>query len=155
MRVKTTVSAHALIVKQPPASSQQQVLLVRLAYRDHRWRHWCFPGGYVDEGEEISTALCREVREETGLKLLTWEQVSVTPFLDLQQPNISFIYQCTQWQGEATACSRELIEVAWFDEEAFRLVAQQGPLAYPAEMCRQVEALGWHIPLKVKGTKAS
>lgn len=147
MRVKTTISTHALITKEDSFTKKQQVLLVRLAYRDHRWRHWCFPGGYVDEGEELITALCREVREETSLELLSWERVGVTPLLGLQQPNISFIYRCDTWQGVAAACSRELIEVAWFDEEQFLAIAQaDGPLAYPSHMRRQVKALGWQIP---------
>lgn len=37
---------------------------------DDRWfaDSWCFPGGRVDEGEDVSTALHREIQEETGLE---------------------------------------------------------------------------------------
>ncbi len=153
MRVKTTISAHALIVNQDPSTNKKQVLLVRLAYKDHRWRHWCFPGGYVDVGEEITTALCREVFEETGVELLSYEQVAVSPLLQLKQPNISFIYRCDAWKGIATARSQELVEVAWVDEVEFRTLAREGPLAYPAHMCRQVETLGWQIPLEDQADK--
>ena len=30
---------------------------------------WCFPGGYVDRGEEVESAARREVLEETGLEV--------------------------------------------------------------------------------------
>ena len=30
---------------------------------------WCFPGGYVDRGEEVTAAARREVKEETGLEV--------------------------------------------------------------------------------------
>jgi 8-oxo-dGTP pyrophosphatase MutT (NUDIX family) len=151
MRIKTTVSAHALIVRNEPSTFQQQVLLVCLAYKDHRWQHWCFPGGYVDEEEDITTALCREVMEETGLKLISWEQVGVAPLLEQKKPNISFIFRCESWEGEAKACSRELIEVAWISEDKFRAMAHEGgPLAYPSHMCKQVETIGWNISVQKK-----
>lgn len=46
-----------------------RVLLVRRCAEDSRGGEWEFPGGKVDPGEDLSTALHREVREETGLRV--------------------------------------------------------------------------------------
>lgn len=44
-----------------------QVLLLRRPPDDARGGEWEFPGGKVDPGEDLMTALRREVLEETGL----------------------------------------------------------------------------------------
>ncbi|MEV0087074.1 NUDIX domain-containing protein [Saccharopolyspora sp. NPDC050642] len=46
-----------------------QVLLVRRRETDSRGGEWEFPGGKVDPGEDLNTALHREVDEETGLHI--------------------------------------------------------------------------------------
>ncbi|MBB5152987.1 NUDIX domain-containing protein [Saccharopolyspora phatthalungensis] len=46
-----------------------RVLLVRRSETDSRGGEWEFPGGKVDPGEDLGTALHREVVEETGLHI--------------------------------------------------------------------------------------
>jgi ADP-ribose pyrophosphatase YjhB (NUDIX family) len=55
----TILGVRALIVHQ------EQVMLVQHTYT----KGWYLPGGRVDRGETIYTAMCREVSEECGLKV--------------------------------------------------------------------------------------
>jgi ADP-ribose pyrophosphatase YjhB (NUDIX family) len=45
-----------------------RLLLIRRAIDPGRGQ-WCFPGGYVDFGEDPASAAVRECREETGLEV--------------------------------------------------------------------------------------
>lgn len=55
----TILGVRALIV------DQNQIMLVQHTYT----KGWYLPGGRVDRGETIYTAVCREVSEECGLKV--------------------------------------------------------------------------------------
>jgi 8-oxo-dGTP diphosphatase len=45
------------------------LLLRRSSFNKHFVGQWEWPGGKVDSGETFDAAVCREVREETGLKV--------------------------------------------------------------------------------------
>ncbi|MBF0310190.1 MAG: NUDIX hydrolase [Magnetococcales bacterium] len=140
-RLKATVSAHVILVERT-SGGEERILLTQLAYRDQRNGKWCFPGGFVDAGETLEMALRREVMEEIGVRLHSVRQVAVVPLFELIVPNIGFLYVCESWEGEPRRLSHELMETAWVDREAFRLLEAQGQLAY-AQMAVQVVGLGW------------
>ena len=55
---------------------------------------WALPGGYVDYGESLEEAACREALEETGLEidLLGQFHTYSDPLRDTRQHNISTVF---------------------------------------------------------------
>tara|TARA_B100000686_G_scaffold253056_1_gene263917 strand:- start:1401 stop:1820 length:420 start_codon:yes stop_codon:yes gene_type:complete len=55
---------------------------------------WALPGGYVDYGESLEEAACREALEETGLKIELLRQFHTysDPSRDARQHNISTVF---------------------------------------------------------------
>lgn len=148
IRVKACVSVHVLIVDQPmPAANNAElhILLARLAYKDHRANKWSFPGGYVDQGETLQIALQREVAEEIDLKLGHCRFIETIPQLQIECPNIGFIFLCDDWTGSPKVKSHEIKEIAWVNEATFWKLDQESQLAYPL-MRDQTVCLGWRPP---------
>lgn len=142
-KAQVTVSTHAIIVNHH-SEADPEILMARLAYKDHRWQKWSFPGGFVDQGERLDIALQREVVEETGIQLLKWQQVDVIPMMELQIPHIGFIFLSKDWKGEAGCCSRELLETKWINKTNFARLVEEEKLAY-TQMKDQVTCLDWHF----------
>ncbi len=55
---------------------------------------WALPGGYVDYGESLEEAACREALEETGLRIEFLRQFHTysDPLRDARQHNISTVF---------------------------------------------------------------
>lgn len=65
-----------------------------LIERKNEPRGWALPGGFVDDGEPLSTAAVREAKEETGLRVDLVEQFFSysDPARDPRQHTLSTVY---------------------------------------------------------------
>ena len=92
------------------------VLLVRLSYRNS----WGLPGGLLKRGETPEQAALREVKEESTLDVQLVGDPAVV--VDSVAQRVDVVYRARPAPGVdphgARASSPEIVEVAWFPEDA-------------------------------------
>ncbi len=84
----------------------------RVLLIDSPWRGWEFPGGQVEQGEDILSALKREVFEETGVDITVGPMVGLYSNLTMNVVITTFLAEYIA--GELTT-SDESLRVKWCD----------------------------------------
>ena len=86
-----TPTVDVIVYRRNPECSVLEVLLIERLNPPHGW---ALPGGFVDEWEMVETAAIREVKEETGLKIILDELFYVysNPTRDNRQHNLSIVF---------------------------------------------------------------
>ena len=77
---------------------------------------WSLPGGHIETGESPALALCRELREEIGIKPIGFEfleNFKTDPGSKSDQA-IFHIYLVSDWSGEPLLRDNEHTELRWF-----------------------------------------
>ena len=93
-----------------------------LVIKDRLWKKFKLPGGYIDDKENISTALKREIFEETGIKVELESIVSLGHFFPSQfeQSNLYVVCSAKALSTEINIIDcEEIIEAKWMDLDEY------------------------------------
>ena len=86
--------------------------------------HWNFPGGVVEEGEELERGAEREVWEETGIKCIVKKLIDTAHNQKFE--TFIHIYEAIYISGTIHTQPEEIIDARWFSfKDALEL-----PLAF-------------------------
>ncbi len=80
---------------------------------------WALPGGFVEEGEDLETAAKRELKEETGVKVESMEQVQAfgKPDRDPRGHTISIAFLSRIFCEEKPSPADDAKDARWFNIE--------------------------------------
>jgi len=62
-------------------------------------------GGHINDNETKEEALVREVYEETGLTLLSYEYRGIIHFIDTDYEEIMYLYTSKEYEGKIIECN--------------------------------------------------
>ncbi len=72
---------------------------------------WVGVGGHFEESETPEECLLREVREETGLELISWKLRGIITFItDVYPTEYMFLYTADEYTGEMIECNEGNLE---------------------------------------------
>lgn len=87
-----------------------ELFLLRRAHTGFMDGYYALPGGHQRRGESVSAAARREVREETGIELLSLEPRCVLPYRDGVHQGLNFVFETSDFVDEPIINEPELFD---------------------------------------------
>ena len=88
-----------------------RVLLQNRIKKD--WKGYTFPGGHVEAGESFVDAVIREMKEETGLTVISPKMVGIKQFPIKDGRYIVLLFKADKFTGEVVSSDEG--EMEWVD----------------------------------------
>ena len=86
----------------------EEILLQNRVKRD--WQGYTLPGGHVEPGESVVAAVCREIREETGLSVAHPRLCGVKQFPTDSGRYLVFLFTADEFAGRLTSSAEGAVE---------------------------------------------
>jgi len=135
--IEDAAKADIVLIVPTIGSQEGKLLVVTKEFRVPVWDYeYGFPTGLIDDGEDIATAVSRELKEETGLDLARINHISRPVFSSAGLTDESCHMVLVEAKGEASdrwSEDTEDIEVLLLDVEGIRdLLASKKKIAAKA-----------------------
>ena len=69
-----------------------KILIAKRIVRGDMGGRWEFPGGKIEEGEDYSTAIKREMQEEFGVEVTVGEKIASADFIHSGKACLAVLY---------------------------------------------------------------
>ena len=112
---------------------------------------WAMPAGMMEVGETVYDSMCREVREETGVEVLSATLVAVysgprfawTNQFGSKHQGLGFQFRVDEWSGSLVTETDETVDAGFFDPDDV-------PDVYPryGELLGDLNRFDGHVILK-------
>jgi 8-oxo-dGTP diphosphatase len=129
-----------------------RILLVKVDRRG-----WQMPGGQVEEGEDLVTALRREIAEESSCRIEVGDLVGLYSRISAPALLVA-LFRCTHTGGDPRPQDDDRLEAGWSSfEEARRLVTQPVTAGRIADaLARPLRRRPPHVPIaSVRGSRGA
>ncbi|MES1050985.1 NUDIX hydrolase [Bacillus thuringiensis] len=101
---------HIVAVAGYLTNEKNEVLLTKVYWRADTWE---LPGGQVEEGEALDQAVCREIKEETGL---TVKPIGITGvYYNTSMHILAVVFKVAYISGEIKTQPEEIQEAKFVD----------------------------------------